>query len=60
MASIKFQTKEQSKKEQEEAFLALSPSERFVQFLRLSEKIAKFQGPKKDFGNNFVIERKKE
>jgi hypothetical protein len=39
---IKFQTKKQSKLEQQEAFLKLSKVERIYSFLRLSERISKF------------------
>ncbi|MFN5443734.1 MAG: hypothetical protein ACK48V_05855 [Crocinitomicaceae bacterium] len=54
---IKFTTKEESKKEQEAAFLKLSKSERFILFLKLS-KIFNQMSTKRvyDFKNNFVID----
>ena len=54
---IKFTTKEESKKEQEAAFLKLSKSERFLLFLKLS-KILNQMSTKRvyDFKNNFVID----
>ena len=39
---IRFQTKEQSNKQQQEEFLKLSKIERIYSFLRLSERISKF------------------
>lgn len=38
---IKFQTKEESKKQQEQAFLELSGAERFIRFLEMSRVINK-------------------
>jgi hypothetical protein len=58
---IRFLTKEESKKEQLEAFLKLSGAERFYSFLELSRTILKkfpTQIPEKET-NNFVIEKKK-
>jgi hypothetical protein len=43
---IRFQTKEESKKLQKEAFLKLSGEERFIQFLKLSRRINKLFQPK--------------
>ncbi|MFA7446215.1 MAG: hypothetical protein WCY89_09730 [Flavobacteriaceae bacterium] len=57
---IRFLTKEESKKEQLEAFLKLSGAERFYRFLELSRIILqKFptQAVEKE-KNNFVIEKK--
>jgi hypothetical protein len=56
---ISFTTKEESKKAQEEAFLALSPSERVQSFFKLMQAMSKFptKAPKEDNGN-FVIEIK--
>lgn len=39
---IRFQTKEESNKQQQEDFLKLSKTERFYSFLRLSERISRF------------------
>ena len=39
---IRFQTKEESNRQQQEEFLKLSKTERFYSFLRLSERISKF------------------
>ncbi|HRO74525.1 MAG TPA: hypothetical protein PLP27_00070 [Crocinitomicaceae bacterium] len=57
---IEFRTKEESNKAQREAFLALSPHERFMQFLELSRKIQRFNTKKQRpiNPNNFIIERK--
>lgn len=54
---IKFTSKEESKKEQQEAFLKLSKSDRFLLFLKLS-KIFNQMSTKRvyDFKNNFVID----
>lgn len=60
---ISFGSKDEHKREQEKAFLALSPAERFYAFLRLSERMAKFpraEKDKKDLSKNFVIEIKVE
>lgn len=54
---IKFQTKEESNKLQREAFLKLSPAERFMHFKRLSRRILQF--PTKAIekeNNNFIID----
>ncbi len=58
---IHFRGKEESNKLQQEAFLRLSPAERFYAFLDLSERISKFpqQRPDPDrWKGNFVIEIK--
>lgn len=59
---IRFQTKEESNKQQQEHFLKLSKVERFYSFLRLSERMSKFPVKNKIDKNkdNFliVIERK--
>lgn len=56
---IQFQTKEESKKKQEEAFLKLSPSERVIRFFQLSNYFLQFpQEKKKTTKNNFVLEKK--
>ena len=39
---IRFQTKEESNRQQQEEFLKLSKVERIYSFLRLSERISKF------------------
>ncbi|WP_394775211.1 hypothetical protein [Flavobacterium sp.] len=54
---IRFQTKEESNKQQQEEFLKLSKVERFYSFLRLSERISKFPVKYKVDKNkdNFVI-----
>ena len=56
---LKFNTKETSKREQEEAFLRLSPSERFQRFLELSAQMALFEHRNTEdrHKNNFVLER---
>ncbi len=57
---IRFTTKEESKKIQEEAFLKLSPAERVINFLRLSEQFMQFPTTKPyDTKDNFVLELKK-
>lgn len=40
---IHYRTKEESNRKQEEAFLALPPHERFLEFLKLSRRIMKFR-----------------
>jgi hypothetical protein len=54
---IRFQTKEESKRLQEEEFLKLSPAERFYAFLRLSERMKSFPAKIKEETktDNFVI-----
>ena len=56
---VLFQTKEESKRLQEEEFLKLSPSERVVNFFIMMKKLRKFPSKAKyDTGTNFVIELK--
>lgn len=45
---VRFQTKEESKKQQQEAFLKLSGEERFMEFLKLSRRINKLLPPKNE------------
>ena len=54
---IKFQTKEQSNQQQQEAFLKLSKVERFYNFLNLMERMAQFPTKNKidKNKNNFII-----
>lgn len=57
---IKFQSKQESNKQQAEAFLALSPIDRFVEFMKLSNQVLKF--PRKSFeekSNNLILELKR-
>ncbi len=57
---IKFQSKEESKKNQEEEFLALSREERFLRFIELSNSILKFPSKTdKSDDSNFQLTRKK-
>lgn len=42
IVEIRFQTKKESNKQQQEDFLKLSKTEKFYSFLRLSERISKF------------------
>jgi len=56
---ISFGTKEEHKREQQKAFLALSPADRFYSFLRLSRLIIRFpqaENLKKDTSKNFMID----
>jgi hypothetical protein len=54
---IRFNTKEESKKEQQEAFLKLSKSERFLLFLKLSKMFNQISTKHiYDFKNNFIID----
>jgi hypothetical protein len=57
---IRFQTKEQSNKQQQDDFLKLSKAERFYSFLRLMERINQFPVKNKVNKNkdNFLIEIK--
>lgn len=57
---IRFQTKEESNKQQQENFLKLSKTERFYSFLHLSERISRFPVKNKVDKNkdNFIIEIK--
>lgn len=53
---IKFQSKAESKAEQEKAFLALSPAERFYAFVDLMQRMNDFPTKAKPEKNdNFVI-----
>ncbi len=54
---IRFQTKEESNKQQQEDFLKLSKVERIYSFLRLSERISRFPTKNKVDKNkdNFLI-----
>lgn len=53
---IKFTTKEDQKKAQEEAFLALSPELRFRKFLELSHASSMlFGAPKEEDKGSFVL-----
>ena len=54
---IRFQTKEESNRQQQEDFLKLSKIERIYSFLRLSERISKFPVKNKVDKNkdNFLI-----
>ena len=61
MPEIRFITKEQSKREQEKAFYALSPGQRFEEFLKLCERMGKYKtwaNDNRDYGNNLVLERR--
>ncbi len=54
---LKFQTKEQSNKAQQEAFLKLSKTDRFYAFLQLIQNLKNFPTKvKKEKTNNFIIE----
>ena len=54
---IKFTSKEESKKEQQEAFLKLSKSERFLLFLKLSKMFNQMSTKHiYDFKNNYIID----
>ncbi|MBC7439849.1 MAG: hypothetical protein H7250_07690 [Flavobacterium sp.] len=54
---IKFQTKEESNQQQQEAFLKLSKTERFYSFLNLMERMSQFPTKNKIDKNkdNFII-----
>jgi hypothetical protein len=56
-ARIRFETKEQSNASREQEFLALSPSERVLWFLRSFNGRA-VSAKKEDRSGNFVIRRK--
>lgn len=54
---ISFNTKEESKKEQQEAFLKLSKSDRFLLFLKMSKMFNQMSTKHiYDFKNNFIID----
>jgi hypothetical protein len=57
---IKFQTKEESNREQREVFLRLEPKDRFYHFLDLCENLKKLpvKTPRKTPLDNFIIEIK--
>ncbi len=58
---IRFQSKEESNKKQEEAFLKLTPIERIYSFLNLMELVNRFPTKtKQEKKGNFVIEFKTE
>ena len=54
---IRFQTKEQSNKQQQDDFLKLSKTERVYAFFRLMERVSKFPVKNKEIKNkdNFLI-----
>lgn len=53
---IKFQTKEESKKEQLKAFLKLTPTERVLRFFKLMQEVDAFPTKRKPKNrNNFEI-----
>ena len=57
---IQFNTKSESKRQQQEAFLKLSPGERVLKFFELMTEMQKFPTQKIDQENdNFVIYKKK-
>lgn len=54
--TIKFRTKEESNREQEKEFLALSPHERVLRFFELVRQVNRFKTNKQDDKkDNFVI-----
>ena len=56
---VSYQTKKESNEIQEREFLALSPHERVMHFLRLSEQISHFKtkaNSERAEKNNFIIE----
>lgn len=53
---IIFRTKEEANQEQRDTFLALTPVQRFYEFLALSERMSKFPTKKKKENTNFVID----
>lgn len=56
---IKYQTKEESNKIQQERFLKLSPIERIYAFLSLIKRVNKFPSKKtRSKDDNFIIELK--
>lgn len=57
---IKFQSKQESNKQQADAFLALSAVERFVEFMKLSNQVLKFpRKPYEEKSKNLILELKK-
>lgn len=57
---IKFQSKEESNREQRESFLRLAPKDRFYAFLDLCENLKKFpaKSTNKSLSDSFIIEIK--
>jgi hypothetical protein len=57
---IKFQSKEESNREQRESFLRLAPKDRFYAFLDLCENLKRFpvNSTNKAPSDNFIIEIK--
>jgi len=51
---VSFNTKKESNRKQEEAFLKLTPSERFLTFLRLSKQSLKLFPAKEKVGNLII------
>lgn len=56
---IRFETKEESNKRQEEEAMKRTPDERFRFFLRLVAELSRFQSGRKEEKNNFVLVRKR-
>lgn len=56
---IRFETKEDSNKRQEEEALRRTPDERFRFFLRLIAELSRFQSVHKEEKNNFILVRKR-
>lgn len=56
---IRFETKEESNKRQEEEAMKRTPDERFRFFLRLVAELSRFQSGHKEEKNNFVLVRKR-
>lgn len=56
---IRFETKEDSNKRQEEEALRRTPDERFRFFLRLIAELGRFQSVYKEEKNNFILVRKR-
>lgn len=55
---ISYTTKQQARSEDEAAFLALSPSERFRSFVKLMEAMKGFHTVSEENSGNFVLEKK--
>lgn len=56
---IRFETKEESNKRQEEEAMKRTPDERFRFFLRLVAELSRFKSGHKEEKNNFVLVRKR-
>ena len=57
---MKFRTKEESNRAQQEEFLKLSGAERVVRFFELSRRMLRFPSrAKRDSSENFILEFKK-